>query len=473
VIGELRPYPEYTDSGMPWLGEVPAHWRTVRNGNLFGQRAETGFADLPILEVSLKTGVQVRSFGAAGRKQIMSDLAKYKRAAKGDLAYNTMRMWQGALGVCPVDGLVSPAYVVVRPYPDIEPRYFAALFRTAGYLAEIDSASHGIVKDRNRLYWEQFKQMRSPCPPLDEQAAIVRFLAWANGRLDCAIRAKRKVIGLLDEQKRAIIHRAATRGLDPSVTLKPSGVPWLGDVPQHWEVIALARVCTSRCDGPFGSGLKSAHYTDEGVRVVRLQNIGSGEFRDGDGAFISADHYATLGDHSVVEGDLLVAGLGDEKTPAGRACVAPSRIEPAMVKADCFRFRLHRGRVIAQFLAQQLSATASAATACLSTGATRLRINLSTTASRAVGMPPISEQRQILQSIDEETAPLIATISRLDREIELLREYRTRLVADVVVGRLDVRGAVALLPAEVPLDAAENDTDLSDDLEPANEEAIS
>jgi type I restriction enzyme, S subunit len=190
----------------------------------------------------LKTGVQVRSFGTAKRKQIMSDLSKYKRAAKGDLAYNTMRMWQGALGVCPVDGLVSPAYVVARPYPGVEPRYFAALFRTGEYMAEIDSASRGIVKDRNRLYWDQFKQMRSPWPPEAEQAAIVRFLDWATGRLERAIRAKRKVISLLTEQKQAIIHSAVTQGLDPTVPLKPSGVEWIGSIPKHWEVLSLKRV---------------------------------------------------------------------------------------------------------------------------------------------------------------------------------------------------------------------------------------
>jgi len=163
VIADLKPYAQYKDSGLPWLGQVPAHWRVVRNGSLFGQRSQTGYAELPILEVSLKTGVQVRSFGGAKRKQVMSDFGKYKRAVKGYLAYNTMRMWQGALGICPVDGLVSPAYVVARPYPDVEPQYFAALFRTGDYMAEIDAASRGIVKDRNRLYWGRF-QVRSATP---------------------------------------------------------------------------------------------------------------------------------------------------------------------------------------------------------------------------------------------------------------------------------------------------------------------
>jgi type I restriction enzyme S subunit len=233
---------------LPWLGQVPAHWRTVRNGSLFGQRSQSGYAELPILEVSLKTGVRVRSFGKAGRKQVMSDLGKYKRAVKGDLAYNTMRMWQGALGVCPADGLVSPAYVVARPYPQVDAGYFAALFRTGDYMAEIDSASRGIVKDRNRLYWDQFKQMRSPCPPLAEQVAIMRFLDWANSRLNRAIRAKRKVITLLNEQRQAIIHRAVTRGIDASVALKPSGISWFDKMPAHWDIRRLTSLAT------FGAG---------------------------------------------------------------------------------------------------------------------------------------------------------------------------------------------------------------------------
>jgi type I restriction enzyme S subunit len=239
MIADLKPYAEYKESGLSWLGLMPNSWRLVRNGSLFGQRNEIGHGELPILEVSLRTGIRVRNFESSARKQVMSDKGKYKRAVKGDLAYNMMRMWQGAVGVSPVDGLVSPAYVVARPYPDVEPQFFIALFRTGDYMSEVDSCSRGIVKDRNRLYWGDFKQILSPCPPHDEQAAIVRFLDWANGRLDRAIRAKRNVIALLNEQKQAIIHRIVTRGLDPSVPLKPSGIPWLGDIPMHWEARQL------------------------------------------------------------------------------------------------------------------------------------------------------------------------------------------------------------------------------------------
>jgi type I restriction enzyme, S subunit len=141
-----------------------------------------------------------------------------------------------------------------------------------------------------------------------------------------------------------LITRAVTRGLDPNVPMKHSGVDWLGEIPAHWDCLALARVTLSRCDGPFGSGLKSEHYSNEGVRVVRLQNIGWAEFSASDHAYIDEAYARELGDHSVLAGDLLIAGLGDEGHPVGRACVAPSGIEPAMVKADCFRFRLNRRR---------------------------------------------------------------------------------------------------------------------------------
>jgi type I restriction enzyme S subunit len=292
------------------------------------------------------------------------------------------------------------------------------------------------------------------------------------------IRAKQTLIKLLEEQKQTIVHRAVTRGLDPNVRLKPSGVEWLGDVPEHWVVMPLRRVTVSRCDGPFGSGLKSLHYTDQGIRVVRLQNIGHAEFKDRDAAFISPSHYAILGDHTVEAGDLLIAGLGDERHPAGRACVAPSFIIPAMVKADCFRFRLCRQRLDPEFAALHLTATAVNASTFLSTGATRQRINLQAMASRTVAVPSMQEQLAIVQHITNETSASRLAISNAQRAISLLREYRTRLIADVVTGKLDVCEAAACLSDEAeepePLDDAEalsdTDAEAADDLDAAPEE---
>ncbi len=203
--------------------------------------------------------------------------------------------------------------------------------------------------------------------------------------------------------------------------------------------------------------------------MVRLQNIGHAEFRDGDAAYISAEHYATLGDHDVKVNDLLVAGLGDDRHPAGRACVAPAFIVPAMVKADCFRFRLRLDRLNPEFAALQLTATAVAASAILSTGATRQRTNLLATAARTIAIPPLREQHLMVKEVEEMTRSIKHGAGLAQSEIDLLREFRTRLIADVVTGKLDVRDAAARLPdvIEAPesLEEAVSDAEDSEDNE--------
>jgi type I restriction enzyme S subunit len=220
MIDGLKPYRETRPTRLTWLPAMPAHWDVRRNGRLFGARKEIGFPELPILEVSIRSGVRRRDFDNGGRKQEMADRSKYQRAAQGDIAYNMMRMWQGAVGVVPLEGLVSPAYVVARPYTQVDARYFAYLFRTANYMREVEIYSRGIVPDRNRLYWESFKQIFSPVPPVEEQRLIVRFLD-ANGLLyGRLIRAKQQLIKLLEEQKRIRVC-APLRGAQTLIRFDP------------------------------------------------------------------------------------------------------------------------------------------------------------------------------------------------------------------------------------------------------------
>jgi type I restriction enzyme, S subunit len=171
--------------------------------------------------------------------------------------------------------------------------------------------------------------------------------------------------------------------------------------------------------------------------VVRLQNIGWAKFADADKAYIDQAHARELGDHSVVADDLLIAGLGDEGHPVGRACVAPVDIGPAMVKADCFRFRLDRRRLIPHFAAYQLSAAASAAAGSLSTGSTRSRINLTATAGRKIALPPINEQETINALLDRETEKIDVLVAKKERLIGLLQERRAALIARAATKGLD------------------------------------
>jgi type I restriction enzyme, S subunit len=229
-----------------------------------------------------------------------------------------------------------------------------------------------------------------------------------------------------------VLHR-----FKPYPAYKDSGVKWLGDIPARWDCVALGRASISRCDGPFGSGVKSEHYTNEGVRVIRLQNIGWAEFSGEDEAYIDETHARSLGDHSVEVEDLLVAGLGDDAHPVGRACVAPRDIQPAMVKADCFRFRVDRRRLIPQYGAYQLSATAEATAGLLSSGATRSRINLTNMAARKIAVPPVDEQQAIVGFLGREAAKIDALVAKKEQLIGLLQEKRATLINRTVTKGLD------------------------------------
>ncbi|ANA33295.1 hypothetical protein R82526_01220 [Ralstonia mannitolilytica] len=425
-------YPCYRDSGLPWAPRVPADWQVLRNGRLFSHRVETGFPELPILEVSLRTGVRVRDMDNLKRKQMMSQKEKYKRACKGDIAYNMMRMWQGAVGPAPADGLVSPAYVVVRPYDEANSHYCSYLFRTAAYMQEVNKFSRGIVADRNRLYWESFKQMPSLVPPRPEQDQIVAYLRAQDAHIARFIRAKRKLIELLTEQKLAIIDRAVTRGLNPAAPLKPSGIAWLGEVPAHWEVKPLkrwarlnARTLGEKTDpdfefryvdiGSVGTGRLAKEL--ERIRFEAAPSRARRVLRRGDTIISTVRTYLKAIWYVSEDAEDLIASTGF-------AVLTPSNsVEPEYL-----------GYVI------QSNAFVNRVTAN-SIGIAYPAIAETVLGRFPVALPPtVNEQQDIVAHIKTESAPLDEAIARAEQEIKLIREYRDRLIADVVTGQIDVRG---------------------------------
>ena len=243
MIPDAKPYSEYKASSQAWLGEIPRHWSLLPNRALFAEVKDRDHPDEEMLSVTITRGiVKQKAFLEGSSKKDGSNLDKsaYKLVQPRDIAYNKMRAWQGAIGASALRGIISPAYVVMRLRNDDDlPSYFHHLYRTPQFAKEAERWSYGITSDMWSLRPEHFKMIYAPEPPPDEQVEIVRFLDWASGRMERAIRAKRKVIALLTEQKQAIIHRAVNRGLDSAVSLKPSGIPWLGDIPQHWEVRRL------------------------------------------------------------------------------------------------------------------------------------------------------------------------------------------------------------------------------------------
>lgn len=439
MIGDLKPYAEYKESGLPWLGEVPSHWTVLPNRALFVEVKDRNHPHEEMLSVTITKGiVKQRSLLEGSFRKDSSNLDKtaYKLVRPGDIAYNKMRAWQGALGASTLRGIISPAYVVMRlRSADNLPSYFHHLYRTPHFSKEAERWSYGITSDMWSLRPEHFRMIYSAMPPPEEQAAIVRFLDWANGRLERAIRAKRKVIALLNEQKQAIIHRAVTRGLDPSVPLKPSGIPWLGDIPAHWDIRRakyLFREVDERSIDGSEELLSVSHLT--GITPRSQKNITM---------FKAASYVA----HKVCKpGDLVVntmwawMGALGVSTHTGIISPAYAVYEP-----------LNYNRIVGDYMDNVLRTKPYLSNIiCRSTGlrASRLRLYPDEFFRLEIIQPPHDEQLKIVESIQVETADLDTAISRLEGEINLLREYRTRLVSDVVTGKLDVRDAATRLPDE-------------------------
>lgn len=264
--------------------------------------------------------------------------------------------------------------------------------------------------------------VKLPVPPQDEQVAIVAFLEDGTSKVDALIGKQQQLIATLRENRDALWSK------------------FLDEAAVGTKSAKLRRVIDSIVDGPFGSSLTSAHYVDEGARVIRLGNIGINEFKDADRAYISLTYARELSAHKVVAGDVVIAGLGDERMPLGRAVVIPE-IGPAIVKADCFRVRPSKG-LAPEFLAWALSAPQTRnQIALLARGATRARLNTSVVGEVKIPLPPIDRQRQIIEQSRLQLAKIDALICKSTAVIETLREFRSALIADAVKGRIDVRGA--------------------------------
>ncbi len=474
MIADLKPYPDYKESGLPWLGQVPSYWEIKRAKSIFqrvDERSTTGKEEL--LTVSSARGIVPRKSANVTMFEAESYLG-YKLCWPGDLVINSLWAWAGGLGVSNHHGIISSAYGVYRVRPDAEltPAFVHEFVRSASFHWELRVRSKGVWTSRLQLTDLSFLDAPMLIPPPVEQSAIVRFLHWANGRLERAIRAKQRVIALLDEQKQAIIERAVTRGLEPSVSLKRSRIPWLGDVPKHWEGRRLKH-CITRVEQGWSPQCDAQPSGDNEWGVLKVGCVNKDSLAEGQNKklpeSLEPDRNLELQD-----GDILVSRANTREL-LGLAAVA-EKPRPKLIVCDkLFRFRARREFFNSKFLVLSLRAKPSRAQIESSTnGASSSMQNIGQNVLKNlwVSMPPDTEQDNIVAYIAVATEPSRAAISRLEREIELLREYRTRLVADVVTGKLDVRAAAERLPEEsVPTLVPEDDEEVEEP-EAAEEEVV-
>lgn len=437
----LKPYPAYKDSGLPWFGRVPAHWL---GGPGFGAYREKQVKNIGLREkrvLSLSYGRIVVKPEEKLSGLVPDSFETYQIVDPGDIIIRSTDLQNDKtslrVGYVRDRGIITSAYICLRPTTGVLPEFGYQLLNTYDLCKVFYGMGSGL---RQNLEWADFKRMPVFLPPEEEQAAIVRYLDHATRKIDKAVRAKRKIIALLNEQKQAIIHRAVTRGLDPDAPLNDTGGKWVNKLPENWKAVSLRRVIHAAIDGPHFSPL----YQDSGIPFLSARNVKTDRWSLEDAKYISRDDYREFCKRVRPEvGDVLYTKGGT--TGVARAVDLDF---PFQVWVHIAVLKLSRKRIDPEFLAHCLNSPKCYEQAQLFTrGATNQDLGLGRMKEIEIPLPPsLGMQRSIVEAIKANTATLDRSIANTEREIHLLREYRTRLIADVVTGKLDVREAAARLP---------------------------
>jgi len=448
IVSDLQPYPAYKPSGVEWLGDVPAHWKVEPNRALFEEVNERERPDEPLLSVTITQGVirQSELLADSSKKDSSKlDKSSYKLVRLGDIAYNKMRAWQGAIGVSWDQGIVSPAYVVQRPRNRTNSQYMHYLFRTSAFAKEAERWSYGIASDMWSLRPEQFKGIYTCLPPVPEQAAIARYLDHAERRIRRCIQAKEKLVKLLEEQRQALINEAVTGRVDvrtgqPYPAYKPSGVEWLGEVPAHWGEKRLKSIGRIR----YGLGQPPREST-YGLPLIRATNVDSGRIVEKDLLYVDPSDVPKSREALLRTGEIIVVRSG---AYTADSAIVPESYDGAIAGYDMV-VTVTRARP--EYVAHALLSNYVRRDQLIveSTRSAQPHLNAEELGTAVIMLPPLPEQTAIASYLDDADKHIQRYVESEQRQIHLLNEFRSRLIADVVTGKLDVLQAASGLPNDL------------------------
>ena len=426
-------YPSYKPTGIPWLGDVPDHWATERlKQHVDDVNEQTRERLSQDIYIALENVEGWTGKITAAENEVSFD-SQVKKFQVGDVLFGKLRPYLAKVAAPNRKGLCVGEFLVLRSQQDsLSPDYLEQLLRSKGVIDTVDASTFGAKMPR--ADWNFIGSMLFPIPPMDEQLAIVRYLDDADQRIRAYVSAKERLIALLEEERQAVIHQAVTKGLDPNVRLKSSGVEWLGDVPEHWKVVQLGRI------GSFskGSGGTKDDEVPKGIPCIRYGDLYTTHkfFIDQTRSFIRDEKLEQY--TPIKRGDVLFPASGETIEEIGKSAVNLLDA-PVYCGSDLIIFRpsvpmdpKFSGYVLDTPISQDQKSR-------MGRGVSIMHIYSNQLKYLWLGLPPVDEQEAIAEHIDRVTGAIDTAISRAKRQIKLLEEYRTRLIADVVTGKIDVR----------------------------------
>ncbi|MCQ9104553.1 restriction endonuclease subunit S [Vibrio alginolyticus] len=442
MTGRYKAYPEYKDSGVHWLHDIPTHWKTIPVGRCYRRVKRTGFEKEELLSVYRDHGVVPKSSRDDNNNKPSDDLSPYQLVCENNLVMNKMKAWQGSIAISEFRGIVSPAYFVYEPMKSADsllfPKYVHYLLRHPIYITQYMSRSKGIRVNQWDLDPEEFQRIELLLPQKDEQRKIINFLDHETAKIDTLIAKQEKLIELLKEKRQAVISHAVTKGLNPQAPMKDSGVEWLGIVPEHWEISNLKYFASIQ----GGYAFNSNEFVDSGVQILRIGNVYQNRLAlERQPTFVNDTLYNQLPDFRVTKGDILMSLTGTLGKRDYGFAVKVDLDGHYLLNQRVAKITPTSQKIIPSFLLNVLwSESYLTQLYSLPSGTKQANLSNSDVLRNIVAVPPSKEEQQEIALYVEEKLTKLDDLTKLATEaILLMKERKTALISAAVTGKIDVR----------------------------------
>lgn len=421
------------DSGIEWIGEIPEDWELIKIGSIFRCRNEkVNDTDYPPLSVT-RNGIVPQMENVA--KTDANDNRKMVKV--NDFVINSRSDRKQSCGVSDLDGSVSLINTVLYTENTdvILPEYTNLLMKNYGFAEEFYRWGHGIVADLWTTRWQEMKSIVLPLPNTQQQEEIVRFVQKKVCGIDNLIAHEQATIEELKAYKQSVITEAVTKGLDKSVSMKDSGVEWIGEIPESWSVSKIKTLADETQENAFidGDWIESPYIQDEGIRYLTTGNVGDGIFKRQGSGFISEETFVKLQCKYVYPNDLIFSRLNEEY---GRSCILPYDYDKYIIAVDNVILRTNENKKYICYVTQ--CSNYHKAVFFYARGTAMKRISRTNLGNVAIPLPPIDEQQHIADYLDEKCADIDSLISIKQQKIEELKEYKKSLIYEYVTGKKEV-----------------------------------
>ena len=425
-------YPTYKDSEVEWLHKIPSHWKIVKAKRIFHEKSIKNHPDEPLLAATQSKGVIPKSLYGNTTVTATKNFETLKFVRKGDFVIS-LRSFQGGIEYAHYQGIISPAYTILEPQEEVVHNYYRYLLKSKHYISGLTLLVTGIREGQN-IDTGKFKDSFLPLPSSEEQTKIAGFLDFKLTKIDRFIRKKKQLIKLLNEQKAGIISHAVSKGINPKVKIKPSGIQWLGEIPEHWKTVKLTGVCgfvrgnsSFKKDELLSNGQYVALQYGKTYKVNEVDE--KYEFYVND-EFYKVSQIVNYGDVIFISTSETIEDLGHS--------VFYNRNDLGLLGGEQMLLRPKNDIVNGKYLYYSSKAFVKELKK-YATGVKVFRFNINDLKTIYTSVPPIQEQQLIVNYIEKETSKLNKVISTIEKEITLVQEYKIALIAEAVTGKIDVR----------------------------------